>query len=94
MTIDGESFDTVSTKTLSVIEPEHPAYKKQIIDLSRDKYAVELDKFKEIEEEKLQKEKDEEKRYKGQATEISEQEISDVDESVNNDEKQDKNSDN
>lgn len=59
MTIDGESFDPFSAKTLSVIEPDHPSYKKQILELSRKKYAMHIEEFKKIEdEEKKNKEKE------------------------------------
>ena len=60
MTIDGESFDPFSAETLSVIKPDHSSYKKQIIELSRKKYAIPLEEFQKIEEKKERKEKEQE----------------------------------
>lgn len=38
--IDGESYDPFSAKTLSVLEPNHPSYKQEIIEASRRKYSI------------------------------------------------------
>ncbi|MEK9147712.1 MAG: hypothetical protein AAB593_02265, partial [Patescibacteria group bacterium] len=75
MTIDGEAFDPFSAETLSVIKPDHESYKKQIIELSRKKYAVQLEEFKKIEEEKARKEKEEENLIKEEVKSDSEKEI-------------------
>ncbi len=49
--IDGESYDPFSARTLDVLEPDHPSYKKEILKSSREKYAKPLqDVLKEIRE--------------------------------------------
>jgi len=69
MTIDGETFDPFSAETLSVLSPPHPSYKKEIIERSREKYAISIEEAKRKmteEEEKLRMEakKAEKKREK------------------------------
>ena len=46
--IDGESYDPFSAETLIIKKPPHPSYKDKIIEASRNKYAVPLDKVKEM----------------------------------------------
>ena len=38
--IDGESYDPFSAKTLSILKPNHPSYKQEIIEASRRKYSI------------------------------------------------------
>ena len=46
MMIDGESFDPFSAETLEVLPPKHQSYKQQIIERSREKYAVSVEEVK------------------------------------------------
>jgi hypothetical protein len=39
-TIDGEAYDPFSAETLKVMPPTHRSFKKEIIEMSRSKYAV------------------------------------------------------
>ena len=39
-TIDGETYDPFSAETLKIMPAPHPSYKKEIIELSRQKYAM------------------------------------------------------
>jgi hypothetical protein len=39
-TIDGEAYDPFSAETLKVMPPTHKSFKKEIIEMSRKKYAV------------------------------------------------------
>ena len=53
MTIDGETFDPFSAETLKVLPAVHESYRKEIIDRSREKYALALKEVKEkLEDEK------------------------------------------
>jgi len=90
MIIDGESFDPFSAETLSVIKPDHSSYKKQVIELSRKKYATPLEEFQKIEEEKeREQEQERENLNKEKAKDISDKATSSVQEKiVNNEEKQ------
>ncbi len=44
--IDGESYDPFSAETLKILHPPHPSYRERIIESSRQKYAVPLEKVK------------------------------------------------
>lgn len=46
MTIDGETFDPFSAKTLNILPAAHPSFRDEIVDLSRKKYATSLTKDK------------------------------------------------
>lgn len=46
MTIDGETYDAFSAKTLKVMPPAHVSYKDRIIESSRRKYAVLVDEVR------------------------------------------------
>jgi len=46
MTIEGETFDPFSAETLTVLKPNHPSYKEEIIEQSRKKYALPLEEVK------------------------------------------------
>lgn len=48
MTIEGETFDPFSAETLAVLAPGHPSYKEEIIEQTRKKYTVPLEKVKKI----------------------------------------------
>ncbi len=48
MTIDGETFDPFSAETLTVLGPGHPSYKEEIIEQTRKKYTLPLEKVKKI----------------------------------------------
>ncbi len=53
--INGESYDPFSAQTLSVLSPNHPSYKEEIIESSRRKYSISADAAKKlIEEEEAQ----------------------------------------
>jgi len=57
MTIDGETFDPFSAETLKVLPPNHESYKEEIIEESRNKYALSLEEVKKrLEEEERIKE--------------------------------------
>ena len=62
MTIDGETFDPFSAETLKVLPATHDSYKKEIVEQSRQKYALSLEEVKKKleEEERLKKETKEE----------------------------------
>ena len=62
MTIDGETFDPFSARTLNVFSPAYSSNKDEIVRLSREKYATPLTK----------KEKDDKKEGDGVALEASE----------------------
>lgn len=47
-TIDGETYDPFSAETLKVLPPLHPSYRDKIIQNSRERYAVHIDKVKEM----------------------------------------------
>lgn len=48
MTIDGETYDAFSAKTLKVMPPAHVSYKDRIIESSRRKYTVAVDDAKRL----------------------------------------------
>ena len=48
MTIDGESYDPFSAETLKVLPPTHKSNREKIIQQSREKYAVPVEKAQEI----------------------------------------------
>jgi len=57
MTIDGETFDPFSAETLKVLPPNHESYKDEIIQYSRNEYALSLEEVKRrLEEEERIKE--------------------------------------
>jgi len=57
MAIDGETFDPFSAETLKVLPPNHESYKDEIIEASRNKYALSLEEVKKrLEEEERIKE--------------------------------------
>jgi len=60
MTIDGETFDPFSAETLKVLPPNHESYKDEIIEASRNKYALSLEEVKKKleEEERIKEEKE------------------------------------
>ncbi len=60
MAIDGETFDPFSAETLNVLPPNHESYKDEIIEQSRNKYALSLKEVKKRlkEEEKIKEEFD------------------------------------
>jgi len=59
MTIDGEAFDPFSAETLKVLPSGHLSYKKEIMNQSREKYALSLESVKEkLKDEELPKEKE------------------------------------
>ena len=60
MTIDGETFDPFSAETLKVLPPNHESYKDEIIQHSRNKYALSLEEVKKKleEEERIKEEKE------------------------------------
>jgi len=48
MTIDGETYDAFSAKTLRVMPPAHPSFRDRIIEESRKKYTVSVDEAKKL----------------------------------------------
>lgn len=48
MTIDGESYDPFSAEALKVLPPPHRSFKKEIIEMSRRKYAIPADSAKRL----------------------------------------------
>ncbi|MBM3251118.1 MAG: hypothetical protein FJZ07_02700 [Candidatus Nealsonbacteria bacterium] len=48
MTIDGESYDPFSAETLNVLPPNHPSYKEEIINHSREKYSISAEAAKKL----------------------------------------------
>ena len=73
MTIDGETFDPFSAETLKVLPPNHESYKDEIIEASRNKYALSLEEVKQkLEEEERIKEEKEVKETTGKSKESEE----------------------
>lgn len=46
--IDGESYDPFSAESLKVLPPNHPSYKKEIIEHSREHYSISADAAKKL----------------------------------------------
>src|SRR3989344_3199197 len=46
MTIDGEAYDPFSAETLNVISPPHRSYREEIINYSRENYAISVEEAK------------------------------------------------
>jgi len=63
MTIDGETYDPFSAETLKVLQPPHKSFRKEIIEQSREKYALPVSEVKRLmtEDEKMIKRSAEEK---------------------------------
>ncbi len=62
ITVDGETFDPFSAKTLEVLPPPHPSYKEDIIRQSRKKYSLPISEVKKLLARKIKKKKRGEKK--------------------------------
>ena len=47
-TIDGEAYDPFSAQTLKVLPPSHRSFRKEIVEMSRKKYAVSAEAAREL----------------------------------------------
>lgn len=55
MTIDGETHDPFSARTLRIIKPPHRSFKKEIVEASREKYTTSLQEINEKQQNSAQK---------------------------------------